>query len=50
MQKWENLKQRYINEIKQLTERDYDYYDEIRKKAQEKNEQFKGNKKAMMSD
>ena len=35
-----NLKQEYINEIKQLNERDYDHYDEIRKKVQAKNEQF----------
>ena len=35
-----NLKQEYINEIKQLNERDYDHYDEIRKKAHAKNEQF----------
>jgi len=30
----------YINEIKQLTEGDYDHYDEILKKTSEKNEQF----------
>ena len=35
-----NLKQEYINEIKQLNERDYDHYDEIRKKVLAKNEQF----------
>ena len=30
----------YINEIKQLTEGDYDHYDEILKKTTEKNERF----------
>lgn len=30
----------YINEIKQLTEGDYDHYDEILKKTSEKNERF----------
>lgn len=30
----------YINEIKQLTEGDYDHYDEILKKTSDKNEQF----------
>ena len=30
----------YINEIKQLTEGDYDHYDEIQKKLNEKNENF----------
>ena len=30
----------YINEIKQLTEGDYDHYDEIQKKTQAKNQQF----------
>jgi hypothetical protein len=30
----------YINEIKQLTEGDYDHYNEIQKKTQNRNEQF----------